>query len=489
MNYLDCSIKEIHEALVSKKTTVFELTKEAISRAKKDTNNAFEYICEKEALSFAKELDQNGIEEDNLLYGIPYVAKDNFSTKDIPTCGSSKILEGYIPSFDATVIEYLKNNKAILIGKTTLDELAMGGTGTTGHLGKTFNPFDKKHERMIGGSSGGSAAACAASIVPFSLGSDTGDSVRKPASYSALCGFKPTWGLVSRYGLFPFVPSLDHVAFFTRSVEDCAIVLDAIDKKDDKDLTNSILPMPVFAAILNKEIKGKKIAVIKEIFDAIDNEKFRENFLKSIYYLKSKGAIVDFVSFDKSLLETVYPAYFIITCSEATSNNANYDGIKFGKHTKAETYEEIIKAVRTTGFNSWIKRRFVIGSYSLMKENQQDLFLKAKRVRRVIVDKFNKIFEEYDAVYNLCSSSIAPKFSDKNDSLSEKFLIAENHLAIANFGGFPSLTIPLGFDENMPFGVNIISKAFNDQMPLNIGYALEDFTNLKGISALNYKKE
>jgi aspartyl-tRNA(Asn)/glutamyl-tRNA(Gln) amidotransferase subunit A len=211
MNTLDLSLNEIHAALVAKKVTPLELTQEAIKRAKESKDNAFELIDEANALAFAASLKDP--EKDNVLWGIPYVLKDNFSTKGLPTTASSNILNGYVPLYDATVVSKLKAAKAVMIGKSTLDELAMGGTGTTGHLGKTYNPWDPTHQRMIGGSSCGSAASVCSGIVPFALGSDTGDSVRKPASFAGLVGMKPTWGRISRYGLFPFAPSLDHVGF------------------------------------------------------------------------------------------------------------------------------------------------------------------------------------------------------------------------------------------------------------------------------------
>ncbi|MBP5217305.1 MAG: Asp-tRNA(Asn)/Glu-tRNA(Gln) amidotransferase subunit GatA, partial [Bacilli bacterium] len=220
MDYLDLTISEIHQALVEKKTTPLALVHEALERAKQNKDNAFELLVEEAAIKEAKALGEP--EEDNPLWGIPFVLKDNFSTKGIETTASSNILQGYIPLFDATIYAKLKQKKAILIGKTTLDELAMGGTGTTGHKGITYNPWDPKHERLVGGSSCGSATCVSAGIVPFSIGSDTGDSVRKPASYTGLVGFKPTWGRISRYGLFPFAPSLDHVAYFTRDVKDAA---------------------------------------------------------------------------------------------------------------------------------------------------------------------------------------------------------------------------------------------------------------------------
>ena len=226
MSYLDLSIKELHEALVKKEVTPLELVEEALKRAHSNQDNAFEFIDDEGAKAFASSLIEP--EADNLLWGIPYVAKDNFSTEGIPTTASSNILNGYVPVFDATVIRKLKDSKAVMIAKATLDELAMGGTGTTGHLGKTFNPYDPSHKREIGGSSCGSAVSVAADIVPFALGSDTGDSVRKPASYAGLVGMKPTWGRISRYGLFPFAPSLDHVGYFTRDVYSSAALLSVL---------------------------------------------------------------------------------------------------------------------------------------------------------------------------------------------------------------------------------------------------------------------
>ena len=272
MNYLDLSIREIHQALVEKKTTPLELVEEALRRAKANKDNAFEMLCEEEAIAFAKSLGEP--EEDNLLWGIPYCSKDNFSTKGKETTASSNILVGYVPLFDATVIEKLNAKKAIMIGKTTLDELAMGGTGTTGHKGITYNPYDPSHKRMCGGSSCGSAAVVSAGIVPFALGSDTGDSVRKPASYTGLVGMKPTWGRISRYGLFPFAPSLDHVGFFTRYVEDSAILLGTLSGRDDRDSTSSFKPVEDYVPV-SSSLKGTKIAIIKEIVDSIKDEKLR----------------------------------------------------------------------------------------------------------------------------------------------------------------------------------------------------------------------
>lgn len=479
MNYLDLSIKEIHEAIVNHKVTPLELVQEAIKRAKNDKNNAFEYICEKEALEEVKNLDEKKI--DNLLYGIPYVLKDNFSTKGIPTSASSNILNDYVPIYSSEVYIRLKNEGAIMIGKSTLDELAMGGTGTTGRKGRTFNPWDESHLHMIGGSSCGSAAAVASGIVPFSIGSDTGDSVRKPASYAGLVGFKPTWGRISRFGLFPFAPSLDHVAFFSRNVFDSAIILKALSGRDEKDATSSIVKVDEYVNNLRKELKGKRIAVIEEIYDSFKNPVVKEAFDKALTKMKEEGAIVEYPSLDINLCKAIYPTYMVISCAEATSNNANLDGIKFGPRFEGDNYEDVMKEARTRGFSELIKRRFVIGSYSLLRENQYDTFLRAQKCRHMIVDAVNAILDKYDAIFLPASTGGAPLFEQSSDKLSAEYLLGDNYLAIGNFAGLPSLTLPLGFENNLPFGANLTCKKWKEQETLNLALAIEDITGYKNL--------
>ncbi len=481
MSYMDKTILELHELLVNKKVTPYELTKDAIEKAKKDDTNAFETICEEEALEFAKSLSEP--EKDNPFWGIPYVAKDNFSTKGILTTGSSDILKDYVPVFDATVIKKLKEKKAILIGKTTLDELAMGGSGVSGHKGITYNPYDPSHTYMVGGSSCGSASSVASAIVPFALGSDTGDSIRKPASYAGLVGMKPSWGRISRYGLFPFAPSMDHVGYFTRSVEDACVALELLEGHDELDMTSSRKEGKKYLESLSQDIKGKKIAIIQEIFDAIHDETIKSTFLKTLEIFKEGGAIVDYVSLDKELLSAIYGTYFVLSCAEATSNNANLDGIKFGSRVGGEkTYQEVMMKARTQGFGEFIKRRFVIGSYSLFKENQEELFLMAQKARRIIVNKVNEILSEYDVLYAPCSGKIRNPFVSEDNRKDEDYLIAENHLAIANFGGLPSLSLPIGLDKGFPYGANVTGKAFDEQTVFNIAYYLEAKLGLKNLS-------
>lgn len=482
MSYLDKNIVELHNLLVEKKVTPLMLATEAIEKAKKDPNNAFETILEKEALEFAKTLVEP--EKDNLFWGIPYVAKDNFSTKDILTTASSNILKDYVPVFDATVIKKLKEAKAVLIGKTTLDELAMGGTGTTGHLGTTYNPYDPEHKYMIGGSSCGSAAAVAGGIVPFALGSDTGDSIRKPASYAGLVGYKPTWGKISRYGLFPFAPSLDHVGFFTRSVLDAAYSLNLLQGKDYNDSTSSFLPNEDNAEDIDKGIEGMKIAVLKPIISSVHEKVILDAFDKTVEGLRKAGATIDYIDFDEDLLNAIYPTYMVISCAEATSNNANLDGIKFGPRIGGEnTYQEVMMKARTAGFSELIKRRFVIGSYSLFKDNQKYLFLRAQKARHMIVRKINEVFETYDAIYLPCVAKVRNPFEGGySDKLSSTYLVAENHLAIGNFGGLPSISLPIGLDNKFPFDGNLTAKAHEDKKLLRIAYALEKITSLKDLS-------
>lgn len=485
MSYLDLTIKEMHQALVDKKITPLELTLEAIKRAKEDNNNAFETILEKEAIEIASNLKEP--EVDNIFWGIPVGIKDNFSTKGILTTGSSEILRDYVPVFNATVVQKLLDAHAVPIAKTTLDELAMGGTGTTGHKGITYNPYDPSHTRLVGGSSCGSAAMVSNAVVPFALGSDTGDSVRKPASYAGLVGFKPTWGRISRFGLFPFAPSLDHVAYFTRSVEDSALSLSLLAGRDNHDATSSTKPVEDYAKFINNPIKGVKIAVLREVVDSIDDKTILEAFNNTIKELEKQGAVVEYVDFSIKLLESIYPTYMVISCAEATSNNANLDGIKFGPRYEADTYTDVMIKARTKGFCELIRRRFIIGSFALMRENQNDLFLRAQKARRLIVNRTNEILSDYDFIYVPAAPSIAPKFSDSSDRLSNNYLIADNILVLGNFAGLPSLTLPIGKENNMPFGANVMGRAFEEAKVFNVAKAIENIVGLANMSAREVK--
>ena len=426
---------------------------------------------------FVTIMDKCDVDDSNktVLSGIPYVLKDNISTKGILTTASSNILKNYVPVYDATIYKKLKESGAMLIGKSVLDELAMGGTGTTGHTGVVKNPWNS--ERQIGGSSAGSAASVALGIVPFAIGSDTGDSVRKPAAYGGVVGFKPTYGRISRYGLFAFASSLDHLGIFARNVRDAAIVLDVVKGHDDKDMTSLPDDDKVYTSSLDNSVKGKKLFYIKEALENNNDDKelgkVLDNFDKVIEKCKSLGIEVKGESISKDILQALYPTYMSISCAEATSNDANLNGIHFGVRGEGNTPDEMMIDARTKGFSELIKRRFVIGSYILKRENQEKLYLNACRIRRIIVDKMNELFKEYDGLIMPAAASIAPKFDEKTDKLSDKYLILDNHLVIGNFGGFPSITIPSGFIDEMPVGVNITGRVMEDDVVLNLANQIE----------------
>ena len=474
-------IEKIHEALKNNEITCDELINEALMKVHKlqDKCNAFVTIID----------DATGNVNDNLLSGIPYGIKDNYSTKGILSTGSSNTLKDYVPFFDATAVSNLKKVGAVGVGKTALDEFGMGGTGTTAHTGIIKNPWDTK--RICGGSSAGSACSVAAGVYPYSLGSDTGDSIRKPAAYCGIVGYKPTYGMISRYGLFPYASSLDTCGVLTRNVRDAAIVVDAMKGIDENDLTSWDSSDIHLYQGLNKDIKNKKLFYIKEIVD-IENypnasdtlKKHLDNFKNTLKIVESLGATVEEISIDKELLKTISAVYMCISCAEATSNMSNLTGLVFGPRGNGDNVMDMIKDYRTKGFSPLIKRRFVIGSYVLQKENQERYFLNAARVRRLIVDKFKNLFKEYDAFILPVGSGIAPFIEDVNElAKSSELSILENHLVIGNFGGFPSITIPNGFINNMPVGVNITGNCYKDSDVLNIAYALEDKMNYKDMIA------
>ena len=477
--YRGKSIVELREELEKGKTTPEELFDKATKLARyfQDDYNSFVTIIDKFKYK----------DRDSKINGIPYALKDNFSTTGILTTAFSNILKDYVPVYDATVYKKLKSAGGVLVGKTVLDELAMGGTGTTGHTGVVKNPWNK--ECMIGGSSAGSAAAVALGIVPFAIGSDTGDSVRKPASLGGVVGFKPTYGRISRYGLFAFASSLDHVGIFTRNVRDCAIVTDIIKGKDINDMVTLNNDNKVYSDLIDNDIKGKKLFYIKEIcgkdtYKEVGDEvlnKTIEDFHKTLDKLKEEGFIIEEVSMDKALLEAIYPTYMCISCAEATSNNSNLTGIPFGPRGDGNSVEEIMFDARTKGFSELIKRRFILGSYILQRENQEKLFLNAQRVRHMIVDKMNEFFEKYDGMIAPCSGGPAAKFDATSEKLSARYLILENHLAIGNFGGFPSITLPYTMVNDMPVGINITGRVREDDVVLNIANYVEKVTGLKDI--------
>ena len=485
MKYMDKSIEELHELLKSGKVTSDELVKESLERSHEiqDKCNAFVTILD----------DASGVEvTDHLLSGIPYGVKDNYSTKGILSTGSSNTLKDYVPFFNATAIEHLNAVGAVKVNKTAMDEFGMGGTGTTGHTGIQLNPWDTT--RICAGSSSGSAAAVAAGVYPYALGSDTGDSIRKPAAYCGIVGYKPTYGMISRYGLFPFASSLDHCGALARSVRDVAIVVDNMKGIDRNDMTSWDSSKMDLLGACTGEVKGKKVCYVKEICDienypnADDELKAHlENFKKTLEIVKGLGIEVEEVSVDRKLLNAVFSVYRVIHSAEATSNMSNLTGIIFGPRGEGDNYIDMIKDHRTKGFSPLIKRRFIIGSYVLQKENQDRYFKNAQRARRMIVDTWKELYKKYDAV--LCPVGIGPakKLEDLDRELDINTLALDEHLQVGNFGGFPSITIPNGFVSELPVGINITGNCYDDEKVLNIAYALESAMDYKGQIAKEVK--
>lgn len=479
MSYMEKTIKELHEDLKNGVVTSDELVKESLQKSHEvqEKYNAFVTILD----------DAKGsVVTDNFLSGIPYGIKDNYSTKGVLSTGSSNTLKDYVPFFTATAIEKLDKVGAVAVNKTVLDEFGMGGTGTTGHTGVVRNPWDTS--RMCAGSSAGSACAVAAGVYPYATGSDTGDSIRKPAAYCGIVGYKPTYGMISRYGLFPFASSLDHCGVLSRTVEDAAIVVDNMKGIDKNDMTSWDSSDIHLYDSLNGKVKGKKLCYVKELCD-IDNypnasEELKNhllNFHKTIEKCRELGMEVEEVSIDKKLLNAVASVYVVISCAEATSNMSNLTGIIFGPRGEGSNYIDMMKDYRTKGFSPLIKRRFVIGSYVLQAQNKDRYFFNAQRVRRLLVDEWKKLYEKYDAVILPVGSGPAKHLDGSLDMLDENTQALEEHLQIGNFGGFPSITIPNGFVNGLPVGVNITGNCYDDANVLNIAYALE--------SSMDYKNQ
>lgn len=485
MEYMSKTLVELHNDLKSGNVSSDELVAEALkkSRLLQERCNAFVTILDDA---------RGGSVTDSILSGIPYGIKDNYSTKGILSTGSSNTLKDYVPFFTATAINNLEKNGAIAVNKTVMDEFGMGGTGTTGHTGIVRNPWDLS--RMCAGSSAGSACAVASGVYPFATGSDTGDSIRKPAAYCGIVGYKPTYGMISRYGLFPFASSLDHCGVLTRCVEDAAIVVDAMKGIDKNDMTSWDSSKINLYKDLNKNVKGKKLCYVKELCDinmykdASDELKDHlENFQKTIDVCKSLGMEIEEVSVDQKLLNASASVYVVISCAEATSNMSNLTGFIFGPRGEGKNYIEMMKDYRTKGFSPLIKRRFVIGSYVLQSQNIERYFRNAQRVRRLLVDKWKQFFKDYDAMILPVGTGPAKKLEGSHDAIDARTTALDEHLQIGNYGGFPSITIPNGFINKLPVGVNITGNCYDDQNVLNIAYALQDAMEYKNQIAKEVK--
>lgn len=413
------------------------------------------------------------------LHLMPVAIKDNVNTKGVRTTAGSHILENYVPIYNATIMDKLEKAGAVMIAKASMDELAMGGTNLTAFIGPAHNPWDLS--RITGGSSGGSAALVAAGVVPMAIGSDTGDSIRKPASYCGIVGVKPSYGRISRYGIIPYASSLDHVGYFTRNIKDAAVTLGVLSGRDEKDMTSSLKEVEDYPSYLEKGVQGKRIAILGNVVHHIHDKRINDLFQQVVDGLTAKGAIVEEVNLEESLMSAIYPSYAIIANCEASSNHSNLDGIRFGNRQEGEDMEQIMVNTRTQGFGTKIRKRFVVGSYGLQDENQERVFRKAQRVRRLIVDMWEEVFKSYDAIIAPASGTIAPKMDevDSIDPLSEAYLVSENYMAIANFAGSPSMTQPMGFVDGMPVGINLNTDAWQEGTMFQIAQVIEEITGLK----------
>jgi aspartyl-tRNA(Asn)/glutamyl-tRNA(Gln) amidotransferase subunit A len=360
-----------------------------------------------------------------------------------------------------------------------MDELGMGGTNRNAATGPVHNPYNT--ECISGGSSGGSAVLSAIRAVPLAIGTDTGDSIRKPAAYCGTVGVKPTYGRISRYGVIPYASSLDTVGFFTSNIPDAALALGILAGRDDHDLTSSNLPVPDYAADLNPDLKGKKIAVFKTVADKIADENLKEAFEKLIADLKAAGAIVSEVEMSEQLMDLIAPVYKTIANAEATANHSNLDGIRFGARKDGESVEDVMTATRTAGFSSYVRARFMIGSYSLFEENQDRMFCKAQKIRRILCENYAKFFEDNDIVLAPAAVDVAPPIEQSSELRFGKDKFEEEHMQLANFTGYPSLTMPLTRSKNgMPLGINLTAKAFEEQTLLDAAAGMEELIGWKG---------
>lgn len=475
MSLFDHTIKELEEKLHNKEITVQDLVDTSLNRIKEvdEQVQAFITLDEDNARAKAKELD-NESDKSSALFGIPGGIKDNIMTKGLrSTCGS-KFLENFDdPLYDATVIQKLNKEKAVTIGKLNMDEFAMGSSNETSSYGSTRNPWHTDY--VPGGSSGGSAAAVAAGEVLFALGSDTGGSIRQPASFCGVVGLKPTYGRVSRFGLAAFASSLDQVGTITRNVEDNARILEVIAGIDQMDATSANLDVPAYTEALTGDVKGLKIAVPKEyLAEGVDPE-VKESVLNALKVYESLGATWEEVSLPHS--KYAVAAYYLLSSSEASANLARFDGVRFGVRTKnADNMIDMYKNSRSEGFGEEVKRRIMLGTFALSSGYYDAYYKKAQKVRTLIKNDFDKIFENYDVVIGPTSPTPAFKVGEKIDDPLTMY--TGDILTIpVNLAGVPGISIPCGFSEKgLPIGLQIIGKYFDESTVFRTAHAFEQAT-------------
>ena len=480
-NLLDFDLSNAIKALKNKEISSVELTN-AYLNAIENTSNLGAYLdIQKDyALQMAKKSDEKisqGVA--GPLEGVPIAVKDMFCTKDIKTTASSKILENFYPTYESTVTQNLWDDGAVMLGKLSCDEFAMGSSNETAAKGNVINPWSKTNPISPGGSSGGSAAAVAARSALAATGTDTGGSIRQPAAFCGITGLKPTYGRCSRWGIVAFSSSLDQAGPLTRTVSDAAIMLNSMAGYDNKDSTSANIEMPDLTSFLDKSIKGKKIGIPKEYTQDGISEDIVKFYDTSIQFLKDNGAEIIPVS----LPHTKYalPVYYIIAPAEASSNLARYDGVRYGIRNEAENLDEMYELTRGNGFGEEVQRRIMIGTYVLSSGYYDAYYLKAQKVRRLIKEDFEKAFENVDFLLTPSTPSTAFELGQKQDPI--KMYLNDIFTVPASLAGLPGISIPVGLDKTgLPVGIQLIANSFDEPNLISVAHTLEKSANFNVIA-------
>ena len=489
MEITELTVHELQEKIKNKEITVTEITKAYVDRIndKEKEVNAFITLLTDEAIEKAKEIDGkiNNGEITSELAGIPIGIKDNICTKGVRTTCASKMLENFVSPYDATIMEKINSEGLINLGKLNMDEFAMGSSTEHSALNKTKNPWNLN--TVPGGSSGGSAAAVSANMVPWALGSDTGGSIRQPASLCGVVGLKPTYGLVSRYGLVAFASSLDQIGPITKDVKDSAILLNLLVGKDERDTTSLDIPKVDYVDCLKNNIKGLKIGIPKEFYAEGLNEEVRASLNSAIKKYKELGAEVEEFSLD--IAKYSLAAYYIIACAEASSNLGRFDGIRYGYRTKNyENLEDIYVNSRSEGFGDEVKRRIILGTYVLSSGYYDAYYKKAQQVRTLVKKEFDKAFEKYDILLTPTSPIVAFEAGTKSNNPLEMYL-ADICTVSVNVAGLPAISIPCGVDSSgLPIGMQLIGNRFCEGTILNTAYTYEQATRFRDSFKPTFKK-
>lgn len=470
------TIAELSKDLSAKKISSVELTQYYLDRIKKlDSQlNCFITVTEEHALNAAKEADALRAQgKAGPLTGIPIAQKDIFCTDGIKTSCGSKMLDNFIAPYDATVVKNLKQAGTVMLGKTNMDEFAMGSSNETSYYGPVKNPWNTEY--VPGGSSGGSAAAVAASLAPGATGTDTGGSIRQPAALCNITGIKPTYGRVSRYGMIAFASSLDQGGPFAKTVEDCAMLLNAMAGFDEHDSTSINEPVPDYTAALNNSIKGMRIGLPKEYFSNGLNQDVAKAIENAVKEYEKLGAVVQEISLPNTSL--CVPAYYVIAPAECSSNLARYDGVRYGYRCKDPIdLMDLYTRTRSEGFGAEVKRRIMIGTYVLSAGYYDAYYLKAQKVRRLIRDDFANAFKNVDVILSPTSPTPAFKFGEKSSDPISMYL-SDIYTIAANLAGLPGISVPAGFVNGLPIGMQLIGHLFDEAKLLNIAHQYQQVTD------------